>query len=74
MAACGGSHSVAVTAEGDIFTWGNGAYGCLGHNDTQDKLAPAQLERGQFGGGKVVLVAAGADHTVALAEDGTLWV
>ena len=74
MAACGGYHSVAVSAEGDVFTWGAGVWGRLGHNDEQDRLAPARLEQGQFGGGKVVLVAAGFCHTVALTEGGMLWV
>ena len=74
MAACGFEHSVAATAEGDIFTWGAGHAGCLGHNDDQSRLAPAKLGRWQFGGGKVVLVAAGFAHTVALTEGGELWV
>ena len=74
MAACGSEHSVAATAEGDVFTWGAGHDGCLGHNDEQRRLAPAKLGRWQFGGGKVVLVAAGVGHTVALTEDGVLWV
>ena len=74
MAACGCDHSVAATAEGDVFTWGAGRFGRLGHNDEQCRLAPAKLGRWQFGGGKVVLVAAGWAHTVALAEDGVLWV
>ena len=74
MAACGSDHSVAATAEGDVFTWGAGKYGRLGHNDEQHRLAPEKLGRWQFGGGKVVLVAAGFGHTVALTEDGVLWV
>ena len=74
MAACGSDHSVAATAEGDVFTWGAGHAGCLGHNDEQRRLAPEKLGRWQFGGGKVVLVAAGEGHTVALTEDGVLWV
>ena len=74
MAACGSEHSVAATAEGDVFTWGDGSFGRLGHNDEQRRLAPEKLGRWQFGGGKVVLVAAGWAHTVALAEGGVLWV
>ena len=74
MAACGSYHSVAATAEGDVFTWGAGWYGQLGHNDEQRRLAPVKLERWQFGAGKVVLVAAGNGHTVALTKDGVLWV
>ena len=74
MAACGYNHSVAVTAEGDVFTWGSGAHGRLGHNDEQDRLGPARLAREQFGGGHVVLVAGGSAHTVALTAGGLLWV
>ena len=74
MVAGGGLHSVAVSAEGDVFTWGGGNFGCLGHNDEQDRLAPAGLGRSQFAGGKIVSVDAGWAHTVALAEDGVLWV
>jgi hypothetical protein len=40
----------------------------LGHNDWQDRLAPARLGREQFGGGKIVFVATGGAHTVALAR------
>jgi hypothetical protein len=65
---------VVASAEGDVFTWGGGACGRLGHNDEHDRLAPARLGREEFGGGKIVMVAAGGFHTVALAEDRVLWV
>ena len=74
MAAAGVRHSVAATAEGGVFTWGDGLDGRLGHNDEQDRLAPGRLAREQFGRAKVVLVAAGGLHTVALTEGGVLWV
>ena len=73
MVACGGLHSVVASAVGDVFTWGYEGSGYLGHNDEQDRLAPARLGREQFGGGKIVFVAAGVEHTVALAEGGVLW-
>ncbi len=28
---CGSSHSAAISAEGDLYTWGRGNYGRLGH-------------------------------------------
>ena len=56
MAPSGTYHCVAAAAEGDVFTWGAGAYGSLVHNSEPDRLAPARLERGQFGRGRVVLV------------------
>ena len=40
MAACGALHSVVVAAEGHVRTSGCGDYGCLGHNDEQDRLVP----------------------------------
>ena len=58
-----------------MFTWGSASYGRLGHNCVNgDWLAPAQLGRGQFGGGRIVFVAAGGLHTVAVTEGGVLWV
>lgn len=34
--ACGESHSIAVTTNGDVFSWGNGSYYRLGHGDKSD--------------------------------------
>jgi alpha-tubulin suppressor-like RCC1 family protein len=69
MAACGDHHSV-VAAAGDVFTWGRGSFGHLGHNDEQDRLAPARLGREQFGGGKIVFLSS----ALSLSEGGVLWV
>lgn len=30
---CGSSHSAAISAEGELFTWGRGNYGRLGHGE-----------------------------------------
>jgi len=70
--AAGASHSVAVTVEGDVWSWGCGKSGCLGIN-VEDRLKPALLGREKFGGAQIVLVAAGLSHTVAVCTDGLLW-
>jgi E3 ubiquitin-protein ligase HERC2 len=33
---CGESHSMALSANGDAFSWGNGSYYRLGHGDLND--------------------------------------
>ena len=37
--------SIAITADGAFFTWGQGEYGCLGHGeDLSDQLLPKKIE------------------------------
>ncbi|XP_033111225.1 E3 ubiquitin-protein ligase HERC2-like [Anneissia japonica] len=43
--ACGSSHSAAVTSNGDLYTWGLGEYGRLGHGDNTTQLRPKQVKR-----------------------------
>lgn len=38
--ACGGAHSAAITSHGELYTWGKGRYGRLGHGDSEDQLKP----------------------------------
>lgn len=38
--ACGGAHSAAISSTGQLFTWGKGRYGRLGHGDSEDQLKP----------------------------------
>ena len=35
--ACGQSHTVAINHDGNVFTWGFGGFGRLGHNCTDDE-------------------------------------
>jgi alpha-tubulin suppressor-like RCC1 family protein len=59
MVAAGGRYAMAVTADGDAYTWGCGLGGALGHNDRDDKLMPIELVHDLLGGSGVVMLAAG---------------
>lgn len=64
LVACGRTHSVAVDAEGALYSWGGGDDGVLGHGDTSSRKRPTRCAalRGQ----RVVAVACGSRHTLAL--------
>lgn len=42
--AAGGAHSAAITVDGELYTWGKGRYGRLGHNDSDDYPKPKRVE------------------------------
>lgn len=71
MVAAGNDASTVLRADGSVFSWGVDGRGQLGLNDSENKVLPTQLAR--FGNAKVVFVAMN-EHTVAIQQDGTLWV
>ena len=64
-------HSLAITADGAVWSWGYGYHGQLGHGDTQRQLLPKKIEA--FTGQRVVAVSAGANHSLAITADGSAW-
>ena len=43
----GAFHSIALTADGAVFTWGDGRHGCLGQGeDLSNQLLPKKIEVG----------------------------
>ena len=71
MVSAGGSHSLALTASGEVLSWGGGYYGKLGHGDEENQLRPKVVEALQ--GTRVVQISGGNIHTLALAEDGKVF-
>ncbi|XP_052190726.1 ultraviolet-B receptor UVR8 isoform X2 [Diospyros lotus] len=69
--ACGDSHCLAVTMEGEVHSWGRNQNGQLGLGTTEDSLLPQKIE--DFQGVSVKMVAAGAEHTAAVTEEGELY-
>jgi alpha-tubulin suppressor-like RCC1 family protein len=69
----GWGHSIAVTAEGGLYTWGKGrAIGHGGDEDTQ-RLVPTKVTGKGIREAVVVQVAAGDHHSMALMAAGQLW-
>ena len=42
--AAGGFHSIALAADGRVFTFGSGRYGKLGHGDEENQFTPRVVE------------------------------
>jgi len=40
---CGYEHSAALTDVGDLYTWGHGEGGLLGHGDLDDQSVPKMI-------------------------------
>ena len=73
--AAGGSHSMALTTAGEVWTWGANHAGQLGNGSTSNSSVPGPvvLTNAQGQPLKIVAIAAGLVHCLALADDGTLW-
>lgn len=66
--AAGEKHTVVISSDGTVWTWGENADGQLGDGTKTDSPTPVQSNITD-----VAAVAAGAKHTVALKTDGTVW-
>jgi len=68
------NHTLAVTNNGRVFSWGQGWGGRLGHGNTNQLLLPTHINAVAFGaGGGMVAVSVGYGHSVAIRADGTVW-
>ncbi|EGZ23431.1 hypothetical protein PHYSODRAFT_258036 [Phytophthora sojae] len=43
MISCGAQHSLAITDAGELYTWGSGEDGRLGHGDMRDRAVPRKV-------------------------------
>ncbi|XP_057611964.1 E3 ubiquitin-protein ligase HERC2-like [Chionomys nivalis] len=71
--AWGSSHSAALTSIGELYTWGLGEYGRLGHGDNTTQLKPQMVK--VFLGHRVIQVACGSRdaQTLALTDEGLVF-
>uniref|UniRef100_A0A6Q2X7Z5 E3 ubiquitin-protein ligase MYCBP2 n=1 Tax=Esox lucius TaxID=8010 RepID=A0A6Q2X7Z5_ESOLU len=67
---CGFHHSVVLMENGDVYTFGYGQHGQLGHGDVNSRGSPTLV---QALPGQSVQVTAGSNHTAVLLTDGQVF-
>ncbi|XP_075522486.1 ultraviolet-B receptor UVR8 isoform X2 [Primulina tabacum] len=76
--AAGEAHTLALSGDGKLYSWGRGTFGRLGTGSEADQPFPVLVKF--FGSDadreeklRIVGIAAGAYHSLALADDGSVW-
>jgi alpha-tubulin suppressor-like RCC1 family protein len=67
----GGYTAFAIGEGGELFSWGAGCNGILGHKDQNDQPSPKRVEA--LRGVRVSSVSVGYRHALALTEDGLVY-
>nr|XP_020033002.1 RCC1 domain-containing protein 1 isoform X2 [Castor canadensis] len=68
----GAEHALLLAASGQVFSWGGGRHGQLGHGTLEAELEPRPLEALQ--GLPMAEVAAGGWHSVCVSDTGDIYV
>ncbi|GMH91853.1 hypothetical protein TL16_g12174 [Triparma laevis f. inornata] len=68
----GYDHSLALTSTGEVYSWGNGGYGQLGHGDSSLCISTPELIAG-LSGESCVSVNAGEFCSFAVTAVGNIW-
>jgi alpha-tubulin suppressor-like RCC1 family protein len=67
----GTDHSLALASDGTVWAWGENGIGELGDGTITERHTPVQVGVPPLS--KVVAIAAGQGHNLALKDDGTVW-
>ncbi|CAM9300141.1 unnamed protein product [Scytosiphon promiscuus] len=68
----GAAHTLCLTLDGKVFSWGRGQDGRLGHGDYKDRWEPCRVEG--LGPDPVALMAAGVAHSIAVSLPQSVYV
>ncbi|OII78366.1 regulator of chromosome condensation family protein [Cryptosporidium andersoni] len=69
---CGANHTLALSDNGNLYSWGVGQFGCLGTGSTEDVFFPTKIEISN-NSLKVQHIAAGSRHSLCCTENGNLF-
>lgn len=75
--AAGEAHTLSLSGDGKVYSWGRGAFGRLGTGSDSDENLPVPVKFDDNDDNNkpqnIVGVASGAYHSLALADDGSVW-
>jgi alpha-tubulin suppressor-like RCC1 family protein len=70
---CGYEHSIALTDEGEMYAWGHGEGGLLGHGDQDTQGVPMMIDEFKTRKKTITSFACGGLHTLAVTSDGLVF-
>ena len=70
---CRGSHALATTSTGLLYTWGRGDEGQLGHGNRESSSTPKIVDSFAKENCPIVKIACGRSHSVAVNNDGSVF-
>lgn len=68
MISTGFEHCICLMSSGQVYTWGYGGSGCLGHGDYESLEQPRKVEMDQ-----VRYATAGGYHNAVITKDGDVY-
>lgn len=71
-ASCGTTYSAVISSAGEVYTFGQGRFGKLGHGNSDDKTVPTLITA--LKSHKVVDVSCGTSHTLCATDQGKVFV
>ena len=67
----GSRHTLALSEHGEVFSWGWGQQGQLGHGQYSSLLRPTRIS--SFASSKIVYISAGGIHSACIDENGSCY-
>jgi alpha-tubulin suppressor-like RCC1 family protein len=70
---CGFNHTLSLSEEGEVYSWGLGKEGALGHSSFENIKLPQKIEFFKEKNMKVKQIECGSDFSIALTENGEVY-